>query len=249
MKIVVCVKRVPDTTTRVKVGADGRSIDPNVEYVINPYDEYAIEEGVRLKEKFGGDVTLISLGPDGAKDILKKALALGADKAIHLKADVSGVHDSLSVSKALANCIKTLGGDIIVFGKQAIDNDDLSVGPMVAALLDLPAVSVVVKMDIVGKKVTCKREIEGALEIVETQIPCVITAQKGLNEPRYASLKGIMEAKKKVIEERIVMMPQANAEITRMELPPDRVGGKFIGKGKEDIHRVIELLKSEAKVL
>lgn len=249
MKIIVCIKRVPDTTTRIRIGPDGRSIDPNVEYIINPYDENAIEEGVRLKERFGGDVTLVSLGPDGAKDTLKKALALGADKAIHLKADVSGVHDSLSIAKVLADCIKALEYDIIIFGKQAIDNDDLSVGPMVAALLGLPSISVVVKLDITENKVTCKREIEGALEIVETQLPCVITAQKGLNEPRYASLKGIMEAKKKVIEERVVLMPHSKVEITRMELPPERIGGKFVGKGKEDVHKVVEFLKSEAKVL
>ena len=249
MKIIVCIKRVPDTTTRVRIGADGRSIDPNVEYVINPYDEHAIEEGVRIKEKFGGDVTLVSLGPDGAKDTLRKALALGADNAIHLKADISGIHDSLSVAKALAECIKSLEHDIILFGKQAIDNDDLLVGPMVAQFLGLPSVSVVVKMDISEKKVVCRREIEGALEIVETHIPCVITTQKGLNEPRYASLKGIMEAKKKPIEERVVSMSPSKIEITRMELPPERIGGKFIGKGKADVHRIIELLKSEAKVL
>lgn len=249
MKIAVCIKRVPATTTNVRIAPDGRSIDPNVEYIISPYDEHAIEEALKLREKFGGEMILVSLGPEGVKDVLRKALALGADRAMHLKADIPGLADSLPVAKALADHLKQQGFDIILFGKQAIDNDDMAMGPMCSQMLGLPCVSVVVKLDIEGKKVVCQREVEGGLEVVETTLPCIITAQKGLNEPRYASLKGIMEAKKKPIEEKIIALSHSSLEVVRLELPPPRVGGKFIGKGKDDVPKLLELLRSEAKVL
>ncbi len=249
MKIAVCIKRVPDTTTRIKIAPDGKSVDPNVEYIISPYDEYAIEEAIRIKERLGGEVTLFTLGPEGAKEIIRKTLALGADNAVHLKAEIPGIYDSLAVSKALASHLKEAGFDLILFGKQGIDGDNMLTGTMVAQLLGMPSISVVVKLDVRGTKVICQREVEGALEVVETTLPCVITAQKGLNEPRYASLKGIMEAKKKAIQEVSVSLDSQKLEIMKMELPPERVGGKFMGKGKKDVPKLVELLKSEAKVL
>jgi electron transfer flavoprotein beta subunit len=201
MKIVVCMNHVPDTATKVNIGSDGISIDKaGVNFIISPYDEIAIEEALRLREKNGGEAIGVSLGGDSHKETLRKALAMGIDKAVLLKDD--SPRDSFSLARALADYIKEVGPDIVLFGKQSVDYDDAAVGLMVAEMLGWPSASVVVKLEIADGKVTAEREIEGGHEKVTMKLPCVITAQKGLNEPRYPSLKGIMQAKSKPIEER-----------------------------------------------
>jgi electron transfer flavoprotein beta subunit len=248
MKIAVCVNHVPDTETKVKVGADGKSIDrAGVNFIINPYDEFAVEEALRLKEKHGGETIALSLGGDSHKETLRKALAMGVDKAVLLKDD--SPRDSYSTALALADALKEISPDVVLFGKQSIDFDDAVVGPMVAELLGWPSISVVVKLEIDGNKVLAEREIEGGHEKVESRLPVIITAQKGLNEPRYPSLKGIMAAKNKPIEEKQPTPPSMRVEVLEMRKPPAKSAGKFVGTGVDAVPELVRLLHEEAKVL
>jgi len=248
MKLVACINHVPDTAAKINVAADGKAIDKTgVTYVISPYDEFAVEECLRLKEKNGGDVTVISLGGDANKETLRKALAMGADKAVLLKDD--GVRDSFGVAQALAECLKELSPDAVFFGKQSVDYDDSAVGVMVAEMLGIPCVSVVVKLEIAGGKATAEREIEGGREIVETTLPAVFTAQKGLNEPRYPSLKGIMGAKSKPIEERAASPVSAKTELVQMTKPAAKPAGRIVGSDVSAVPELVRLLREEAKVI
>lgn len=248
MNIIVCMKQVPDTETRVKIGSDGKSIDlASANFIINPYDEFAIEEAIRLKEKFGGEVTVLTLGPDKAENDVRKALAMGTDKAILLKGDgFTG-----DVATALAEQIKTMSYDLILVGKQAIDEDAGQMAQAVAELLDLPCATVVVKLDVdaESKTLVAEREIEGGKEIVEMPFPAVIAAQKGLNEPRLPNLKGIMAAKKKPLEKKDPVATPALYEVVGMELPPARPSGRIIGKGAEAVPELVRVLHEEAKVI
>ena len=247
---VVCIKQVADTETRVKVGADGRTLDPSgVTWVLNPYDEYAIEEALRLREQQGaGEVIAISLGGAGVQTTLRGALALGADRAIHLKTDTAAP-DPLAVARALAAEIGGLHADLVWFGKQAVDDDQAQVGPMVAELLELPCASAVSKFELDGSRATVEREIEGGCEVLELALPAVLTAEKGLNEPRYASLKGIMGAKKKTIDEKPAQLGEARLETVALELPPPRKAGRVVGQGVEAVAELVKLLREEAKAL
>jgi electron transfer flavoprotein beta subunit len=248
MKLAVCINHVPDTATRVNVGPDGKTIDKTgVTYVISPYDEFAIEECLRLKEKHGGEVTVISLGTDAHRESLRKALAMGVDKAVLLKDD--SVRDSFAIAHALADCLKGLSPDVVFFGKQSVDYDDSAVGLMVAEMLGLPSISVVVKLEIAEGKARAEREIEGGCEIAETKLPAVFTAQKGLNEPRYPSLKGIMAAKSKPIEERPASVVQAKVETVAMRKPPAKPAGKIVGTDASAVPELVRLLHEEAKVV
>ena len=248
MKLVACINHVPDTTARINVGPDGKSIDKTgVGFIINPYDEFAVEECLRLKEKNGGEVVAVSLGGDTHKETLRKALAMGVDKAVLLKDDSS--RDSFSVARALADYIKDLSPDVVFFGKQSIDGDDAAVGSMVAEMLGLPSVSVVVKLEIAGGKAIAEREIEGGHEKVETSLPAVFTAQKGLNEPRYPSLKGIMAAKNKPIEERKPASIPSKVEVVGMQRPPAKSAGKIVGTDATAVGELVRLLHEEAKVI
>jgi electron transfer flavoprotein beta subunit len=248
MKIAVCVNHVPDTETKVKVGADGKSIDrAGVNFIINPYDEFAVEEALRLKEKHGGETIALSLGGDSHKETLRKALAMGVDKAVLLKDD--SPRDSYSTALALADALKEISPDVVLFGKQSIDFDDAVVGPMVAELLGWPSISVVVKLEIDGNKVLAEREIEGGHEKVESRLPVIITAQKGLNEPRYPSLKGIMAAKNKPIEEKQPAPPSMRVEVLEMRKPPAKSAGKIVGTGVDAVPELVRQLHEEAKVL
>ena len=248
MKIVVCINHVPDTETKVKVGADGKSIDrAGVNYMLGPYDEFAIEAGLRLKEKNGGEVIALSLGNDAHKETLRKALAMGVDKAVLLKDD--STRDSYSVAQALADELRTHSADCILFGKQSIDFYDEQVPGLVAEFLGLPSVSVVVKLEENGGNVVCEREIEGGHEIVESRYPLVITAQKGLNDPRYPSLRGIMAAKSKPIEERQPQSHPPKVEVLAMSKPPAKPPGKIVGAGKDAVPELVRLLHEEAKVI
>ena len=248
MKLAVCVNHVPDTETRVKVGSDGKSIDPSgVNHVINPYDEFAIEEALRLKAKQGGEVTAVSLGGDTHKETLRKTLAMGVDKAVLIKNDVP--RDSFAVAQALAAYLKELAPDLIFFGKQSVDSDDAAVGQMVAEMLGLPSVSVVVKLDLAEGSATAEREVEGGKEKVRVTLPAVITAQKGLNEPRYPSLKGIMAAKSKPIEERQAEPAASKVEVLAMRKPPAKGAGKIVGTDASAVPELVRLLREEAKVI
>ena len=248
MKIAVCLKQVPSTETRIKIAADGKHIDPGgVTLVTNPYDEFALEEAIRIKEARGGEVVAVSAGGSGAVTALRNALAVGADSAVLLKTD--GDLDSLGTARLLAAEIGGRGFDLVLCGKQAVDDDGAQVGPMLAELLDLPCVTVVVKLEVGEGKARATREIEGGVEIVELPLPAVVSAQKGLNDPRYASLKGIMAAKKKPVEEKPVMAPPELVEIASLSLPPARQAGKIVGEGASAVPELVRLLREEAKVI
>jgi len=248
MRLAVCVNHVPDTETRVKVGSDGKTIDrAGVNFVINPYDEFAVEEALRLKEKHGGEVVAVSLGGDTHKETLRKALAMGVDKAVLLKDDAP--RDSFSVARALAGYLKEVSPDLILFGKQSIDSDDAAVGQMVAEMLSLPSVSVVVKLTVADGSATAEREVEGGKEKVLVRLPAVITAQKGLNEPRYPSLKGIMAAKSKPIEERQPASSADKIQVLGMRRPPAKGAGKIVGTDMSAVPELVRLLREEAKVI
>ena len=249
MKIAVCVSHVPDTATKVKVGEDGKTINPDgVTYIINPYDEFAVEEALKTKERFGGDSTVkvYSVGPDKSKESIRKALAMGADEGVLLKDE--NQRDSIGIATALADEIKNDGCEIVFCGKQSVDYDNSITGQLVAEILDYSCISVVVGLKIDGTKVTAEREIEGGKEIVETELPVVIAAQKGLNEPRYASLKGIMAAKKKTIEEKPAIESNIQTEVVKMHLPPPKQPGRIIGTDSSAVPELVKLLREEAKV-
>jgi electron transfer flavoprotein beta subunit len=248
MKIAVCVSQVPDTTTKVKVGSGGKTIDPaGVTYIINPYDEFAVEAALQLKEKQGGETIVLSVGKDSNKEAIKKAYAMGIEKGILVKSDIE--FDSYSVARNLADVLKEINPDIIFFGKQSIDYDDSQVGMLTAEMLGIPSISVVVDMKIEGGKVTCEREIEGGKEVVESTLPAAITAQRGLNNPRYPNLKGIMAAKSKPIEERQPTFTENKTEILSMKLPPPKSKGKIVGTDASAVPELVRLLREEAKVI
>ncbi|MDQ7816984.1 MAG: electron transfer flavoprotein subunit beta/FixA family protein [Melioribacteraceae bacterium] len=248
MKIAVCVSHVPDTAAKINISGDGKGIDPSgVTYVVNPYDEFAIEEALKTKEKFGGETIAISLGPEANKETLRKALAMGIDNAVLLKDE--SYRDSLSVAKALASEIKLHNAELVFFGKQSVDYDNSVVGQLTAELLGYNCISVAVDFKLDGSKVICEREIEGGKEVIETSLPAVITAQKGLNEPRYASLKGIMTAKKKVIEEKTVDAANNYIEIVSFKRPAPKQAGKIIGTDASAVPELVRLLREEAKVI
>jgi electron transfer flavoprotein beta subunit len=250
MKIAVCVSHVPDTATKVKVGADHKTIDPSgVTYIINPYDEFAIEEALKTKEKIGGDseVTVISVGGDASKETIRKALAMGVDKAVLLKDE--NPRDSFGIAKALADEINEQGCELVFCGKQSVDYDNSTVPQLTAELLGFSCITVVVALNIDGKKVTAEREIEGGKEVVETELPAIIGAQKGLNEPRYASLKGIMASKKKIIEEKPASASEHYAEVLSMKKPPEKQPGRILGTDKSVVPELVRLLREEAKVI
>lgn len=249
MKIVACINHVPDTETKIRIAPDGVGIDrTGVNWMMSPYDEIALEEALRLREKFTGDITAISLGGDAHKETLRKALAMGVDKALLLKDE--SVRDSFAVAFGLAEIIKELHPDVILFGKQSIDYDNAQVGTMVAELLDLPSVAVVVKIEIHDDgSVICEREIEGGHEIVHTKLPAVFLAQKGLNEPRYPSLKGIMSAKSKPIEEKVPFSTPLRVEPVALRKPPSKNAGRIIGSDATAVPELVRLLHEEAKVI
>jgi electron transfer flavoprotein beta subunit len=248
MKVAVCVNHVPDTETKVKVGSDNLTIDKTgVNFMLSPYDEFGVEEGLRLRDKFKGEVIVLSRGPESHKETLRKALAMGADKAVLLRDDAA--RDSYGVAVGLAAELQKLAPDVILFGKQSIDYDNAQVGTIVAELLGLPSVAVVVKMDVQDGKVVCDREIEGGHEVVETKLPAVFLAQKGLNEPRYPSLKGIMAAKTKPIEEKPAAAADPRVQTLRMRKPTAKNAGRIVGTDKSAVPELIRLLHEEAKII
>lgn len=264
MNIVVCMKQVPDTETKPKLRADKKGIEEDgINWIVNPYDEFAIEEAIRIKEKSGGTVTLVTLGKARAVEALRTGLAMGADTAIHICDDAFDGSDSFVAAKALAAAIKTVPHDLILCGHKAIDSDEVQGGARIAEALDLPQVYMVTKLELSGdgKSATCQRQIEGATVTVETPLPAVITCQKGLNEPRYPSLPGIMKAKKKEVKTfkaaDLGLKPEevgsngALVEILEISLPAARPAGKVIDGADPAVaaKELVKLLHEEAKVI
>ncbi len=256
MNIVACVKQVPDTETLIKVKPDGSGIDETgIKWVMNPYDEYGVEEALKLKEKFGGDVTIVSLGPARALETVRTALAMGADKAIHINDPAFEGADAYNIAAALAAAIKGIPYDIIFCGQRAIDDDAGQVGSVLAEFLSIPQITIVTKVDVEGASIKVVRPIEGAQLLIESSLPCVVTTQKGLNEPRYASLPGIMKAKKKPVDVKdaaglgITVAPKA--KIAKTLPPPARPPGKIIcgEEPAEKARELAKLLREEAKVI
>jgi electron transfer flavoprotein beta subunit len=250
MKIAVCVKRVPDSEARVKIAADGKSLDAaGVKFVMNPYDEFAVEEALRRKEKAGtGEVAVLCLGPAAAQETIRTALAMGADRGVLLQAEKIPA-DPFEVAKVIAAELKSTSWDLILLGRMAIDDYHHQVGPLVAELLGLPCVTTVSHLDIEGTKGVAEREIEGGIEVVEFPLPAVLTADKGLNEPRYPALKGIMAAKKKPLEVKPVQVGGGSFEVVALTPPPERKEGRIVGEGVGAVPELIRVLREEAKVL
>lgn len=249
MNTIVCIKRVPDSETRIRIAADRRSIDESgVKFVMNPYDEIALEQALRLREAAGsGSVTVLTLGPDGAAETLRSGLAMGADEAVHLRAE--GTIDGLAVARALADEIAGRTFDLLLFGKQAIDDDNMQVPAMVAEMLGLACATVVVGLELEGRRARARREIEGGHELVEFDLPGVVAVQKGLVEPRYPNLKGIMAAKKKPLELKEVALPAPTLELLELTPPPARPEPRIVGEGPEAVAELVRVLREEAKVL
>jgi electron transfer flavoprotein beta subunit len=250
VKIAVCVKRVPDTETRIKVAADGKSIDESgVKFILNPFDEFAVEEALKLKEQAGeGEVVVVSLGGDSAQETIRTALAMGADRGVLLKTDAQ-LMDPLVTARALASELEPGGYDLMLFGKQAVDDESHAIGPMVGELMGLPSVGAIVRLTVTGQKGTAEREVEGATEVVEFSLPAVLTAEKGLNEPRYPALRGIMLAKKKPLEVKEVELDEGGMTVLELALPPSRKEGRIVGEGPDAVPALVDALKNEAKVI
>ena len=249
MKLAVCLKRVADTTTKIVIGSDGTSIDETgVKFVPNPFDEYAIEAAIALKEAAGdGETVVYSLGGDAAQETIRTALAMGIDRGVFLQ--TPGSPDGLEIAKVLAAELKGQDFDLILFGKLAVDNYNYQVGPMTAELLGLPCITSLAHLNVADGKVEAEREIEGGMETSTCRLPAVVTCDKGLNTPRLPKLKGIMAAKKKPLEVKPVELGAGTFEILGLELPPERKAGKIVGEGADAVPELVNLLRNEAKAI
>ena len=248
MNIVVCIKRVPDTEARIKPGAGGNVDTAGLKFIVSPYDEFALEAALRAKEAKGaGEIVALTLADAAAAEQLRSALAMGADRAVLLKGEVG--QDGLATARALAAELASVDAPLLLFGVKAVDDDQQQVGPMVATLLDRPCVTAVSEFTVEDGKVVCHREVEGGIEVVEADLPAVLTVTKGPYEPRYPSLKGIMAAKKKPLEEKAAAAAPQRLKVERMEPPPERPAGRIVGQGAAAVPELVRLLREEAKVL
>ncbi|MBI2251153.1 MAG: electron transfer flavoprotein subunit beta/FixA family protein [Armatimonadetes bacterium] len=258
MKIVVCIKQVPDTEAYIKINSQKTSIEESgIKYIINPYDEFALEEALRIKEKLNNaETAVITLGAPRTQEALRSALALGIEKAVLIPQE-DFILDNFSSAFILAKTVERLGYDLILCGKQAIDDDMAQTGGIIASLLNIPFVSLATKIEFIdNSQIKVHREIEGFTEVFKIKLPAVISAQKGLNEPRYASLMGIMQAKKKIISEIKIQDLGINPEnliktkLTRLEYPSPRSQGKILdGDLKEAAQKLVKFLREEAKII
>lgn len=256
MKYVVLLKQVFDTETKITLDANGKISNSGVSLIMNPYDEYAVEEALRLKEKGEGEVIVVSVGGQQVQDTLRQALAMGADKAVLVDSGDAEL-DEYSTAMILAKAIGEIGFDVILGGFRAIDDGSAQVASRVAELLNVPVVNVVTKLEVESTQAVATREIEGGSEVIEVSLPAVFTAQKGLNEPRYPSMKGIMKAKKKPMDKKTLadLGLDANQVAPKVKpisfsLPEARQAGKIIpGEPGEAAAELAKLLREEAKVI
>jgi electron transfer flavoprotein beta subunit len=260
MNILVFVKRVPDTESRIRIQHETRSVaEDGLNFVVSPYDEYAMEEALRLKEAKGGTVRVVSVGREETVAVLRKCLAMGADEAFLVRDDMPETYDGLRTARIVARTVERrfAGADLLLFGKQSVGADNGQVPAMVAELLGLPQATVVIKLAVEGGEATAVREIEGGTEKVALSLPAVVTAQKGLNEPRYETLKGIMAAKKKEIP--VITLDEIGfspadltpaVAVTGIDMPPARKTGTILqGDPAETVRELVRLLRDEAKVI
>jgi len=263
VEIIVLLKQVPDTETTIQFGDDETSIrTEDVKWVINPYDEFAVEEALRIKESQGeGKVTILSVGPERAVDSIRTALAMGADEGILVDDPAVEGTDGIGIAKIIAATLAQMPYDIIIAGMRAVDDDGYLVPAAVAEFLDIPQVSMVVKQEISDDKISCERTVEGGTEVIEAPLPALFTTQRGINEPRYASLPGIMKAKKKPLEKKTLSDIGADADtlgrdnakcvIEKLEFPPERKPGKIVEAETVEAQaaELVRLLREEAKVI
>lgn len=262
MEIVVCAKQVPDTESLIKVGPDGKSIDTTgIKWVMNFFDESGVEEALRIKEKAGGTVTLVSVGPQRSVDALRQGMAMGADKSILVDDPAVEGSDPAGIAKTLAAAIKGIPHDIIICGFRTTDDESSQVGLMLAEQLGIPHLPPAVKCEISGDAVKIETPVEGGMVTLEAALPLVFTVGRGLNEPRMASLPGIMKAKKKPIETKkiadlgvdaaTVGAAAAKVKVQNMILPPERKAGQIIegANVQEKAGKLAQLFKEEAKVI
>ena len=249
MKIAVCLRRVPDTTAKIVIGSSGTSIDETgIKFVPNPYDEYAVEAAIALKELAGaGETVVIGLGADSVQETLRTALAMGVDRAVHLQGAPSA--DGLENARVLADHLRGGGFDLILFGKLAVDDYGQQTGAMVAELLELPCATAITKLAVADGRASIEREVEGGVEHASCAVPAVFSCDKGLNNPRLPSLKGIMAAKKKPMEITPVTVAAGGVTIVSLALPPERAAGRMVGEGAAAVPALMQLLIAEAKVL
>jgi len=249
LDITVCIKRVPDTETRIRIAEDQSSIDTSgVKFVMSPYDEFAVEAALRTREDQGeGEVSVITVGGEASGETLRSALAMGADRAVLLEGEPT--MDGLAVAKSLAAEPEMKAADLVLLGVKAADDDQQQVGPMLATLLERPCATAVATFSRESKQVVAHREVEGGVEIVELDLPAVLTITKGAFEPRYASLKGIMAAKKKPLESRPASSSGSRLRVRKLEPPPERPAGRIVGEGPEVAGELARLLREEASVL
>ncbi|MFV9510991.1 electron transfer flavoprotein subunit beta/FixA family protein [Tepidibacillus sp. LV47] len=252
MNILVLLKQTFDMEEKI-VLKDGQISEEGVEFIINPYDEYAVEEALKIKEELGGTVTTLSLGSDRFESSIRTALAMGADQAILID-DERLFGDEYVVSNVLARVIQEQSYDLILAGHIAIDDGSGQVPQRIAEILGIPFIGTAVKIEINDSVVIVHRDVEGDIEIVETNLPVLITTQQGLNEPRYPSLPGIMKAKKKPLDRPDVDITaeaiRAKTEVLETYLPPKKSGGKILkGEIKDQTKELVQLLRNEAKVI
>jgi electron transfer flavoprotein beta subunit len=249
VKIAVCIRRTPDTTAKIAIAAGGTAIDPTgIKFVPNPYDEYAIEAALALKEAAGeGETVAVAFGGDSVQETLRTALAMGIDRAVHLQGEPSP--DGLANARVLADHLKTGGFDLILFGKLAVDDYGQQTGAMVAELLEIPCATAITSLEVANGTASVEREVEGGTEAASCALPAVFTCDKGLNTPRLPSLKGIMAAKKKPLDVVPAAVGAAQATIVSLALPPERPAGRIVGEGAAAVPALITALATEAKVL
>jgi electron transfer flavoprotein beta subunit len=261
MDIVVCIKHVPDTEAPIRIRADGRGIEEQgLPFVVNYYDEHAVEEALRIKERLGGTVTLITVGPSRAAQALRTGLAMGGDAAIHIDDPALDGADHLGVARVLAAAIRAQKCDLVICGKLSTDDNAAIVGPALAEFLGFAQATAVTKLELGEGGATAHREVEGAVEVLQVALPAVITVERSINEPRYPSLPGIMKAKRTPITGKTLgdlgLTPQeagaaaSRSEVLRFSPPPQRQAGRLLeGDPARVVKELVRLLREEAKVL